>query len=100
MLASVLFIKVFIFLILFSKDLKPLFNSNFPHFLIMNKLTMDNKLSKVLDLFEKQLPEFSIEKSNSLLKEHRRKSILPFDQMNLVFEVLLKIVINFFVIVV
>jgi hypothetical protein len=60
----------------------------------MNKLTMENKFSQAIDLFEKQLPEFSIERSNSKSKENRKKSILPFDQMSLVFEILLKIVTN------
>ena len=61
----------------------------------MNKLAIEKKYEKVVEIFLKNMRNYTIANSNSKNVKHQKLSELPYDQLSLCFEALLNMVTLF-----
>lgn len=77
-----------------DKQLTMLFGPcGFPYFILMNKLLEKKNYEPIIELFEKQLPFFTIANASSNSKTARAKPTpIPYDQASVLIEALLLMV--------
>jgi hypothetical protein len=76
----------------YSKDIKRFVRGSYGSLFVFNKLLIEKRFTEVIELFDSQLIDYTLDKSYSKKMPIQFRQAIPYDQLDCVIEALLKIV--------